>query len=184
MRCVLLLPSALALAVALAPRLAAQDATPPTGAPTVNQVELTPGLVAEVFAGVPSAWAPGQTVYVVRFTFQPGSEIYPHSHPGTVVLAVESGTFGWGLVQGTAHVVRGVGTGGTATEDVTEPGTEVILNPGDAIYYEDDVVHTARNAGDAPVVLLSTLILTAGEPLLMPAGTPMAGMEAEATPAP
>ena len=38
--------------------------------------------------------------------------------------------------------------GGTATEDVTEPGTEVRLNPGDAIHYEDDVVHTARNAGD------------------------------------
>ena len=67
---------------------------------------------------------------------------------------------------------------------MTEPGTEVLLNPGDAIHYEDDVVHTARNAGDGPVVLLSTLVLEAGQPLLMPAGTPMAGMEMEATPTP
>ena len=170
----IVLPSVIVLAVAalvgaLAPRLAAQDATP-----AATQTELTPGLVAEVFAGVPSDRAPGQTVYVARFTFQPGSAIFPHRHPGTVVLAVETGTFTWGLVEGAAHVVRGAGTGGTATEDVTEPGSEVVLNPGDAIYYEDDVVHTARNAGDAPVVLLSTLVLETGQPLLMPAGMEMA----------
>ena len=156
-----------------------QDATPAAAG-----IELAPGLVAEVFAGVPSDRAPGQTLYVVRFTFQPGSEIFPHSHPGTTVLAVESGTLGWTLLEGTAHVVRGAAAGGTATEDVTEPGTEVLLDPGDAIHYEDDVVHTARNAGDGLLVLLSAFVLEAGQPLLMPAGTPMAGMEMEATPAP
>ena len=161
-----------------APSVAAQDATPIAG------IELAPGVVAEVFAGVPSARAPGQTLYVVRLTFQPGSDIFPHSHPGTVVFAAESGTFGWTLVEGTASVVRGAAAGGTATEDVTTPGTEVILNQGDAIYYEEDVVHTARNAGDGPAVVLVGFLLEAGQPLLMPAGTPMAGMEMEATPTP
>jgi hypothetical protein len=50
----------------------------------------------------------------------------------------------------------------------------VILNPGDNIYYEDDVVHTARGAGDGPTVVYGTLVLTAGAPLLMPAGMNMA----------
>jgi quercetin dioxygenase-like cupin family protein len=106
--------------------------------------------------------------------FQPGSEIFPHSHPGTTVLGVESGTFGWTLLDGTARVVRGAAAGNTGqVEEVTEPGTEVILEVGDAIYYEDDVIHTARGAGDEPAVVLGTLVLTTGEPLLMPADMDM-----------
>jgi hypothetical protein len=90
------------------------------------------------------------------------------------VLGVASGSFGWTLVEGTAHVVRGAAAGGTEVEDITEPGTEVILEPGDAISYEDDVVHTARGAGDEPAVVFGTLVLTSGEPLLMPADMDMA----------
>ena len=58
-------------------------------------------------------------------------------------------------------------------EDITAPGTDVILEPGDAIYYEDDVVHTARGAGDEAAVVFGTLVLTSGEPLLMPADMDM-----------
>jgi len=95
------------------------------------------------------------------------------------VLAVESGTFGWTLLAGTAHVVRGAASGApTGAEQLTEPGTDVTLNPGDAIHYEDDVVHTARGAGDEPTVVLGSFVLTTGEPLLMPVemdmGTPVA----------
>ena len=128
---------------------------------------------------MPSDRAPGQTVYLARFIIQPGAEIFPHSHPGTTLLSVESGTFGWTLLQGTAHVVRGAAAGATGpTEDLTKPGTEVILEPGDAIFYEDDVVHTARGAGDDETVVLGTLVLTTGEPLLMPAGMDMSGTPA------
>jgi quercetin dioxygenase-like cupin family protein len=163
----------------LAPRLAAQEATPGP----ISVTELAPGFTAEVFAGAPSARAPEQTVYLARFIFQPGAEIFPHSHPGTTIVGVESGTLGWTLLEGTAHVVRGSASGGTATEDLIEPGTEVILNPGDAIFYEDDVVHTARGASDEETVILGTLVLTSGEPLLMPTDE-MADMATEATPAP
>jgi quercetin dioxygenase-like cupin family protein len=156
----------------------AQDATPAAG--PIKGNELAPGVVAEVFAAAPSARAPGQTVYTARFTFQPGAEIFPHSHPGTTILGVASGSFGWTLLAGMAHVVRGAASGAAGpAEDITEPGTEVILEPGDAIYYEDDVVHTARGAGDEPAVVHATQVLTTGEPRLMPAdmdmgGTPMA----------
>jgi quercetin dioxygenase-like cupin family protein len=155
----------------------AQDSTPTAGG--IVPIELAPGVTAEVLAAAPSAVAPGQTVYVARFVFQPGAEIFPHSHPGTTVLGVLSGTFGWTLDAGVAHVVRGAGSGGTTVEDITEPGMEVILEPGDAIFYESDVVHTARGAGDTEAVVLGSLVLEAGAPLLMPAG-----MDMDATPTP
>lgn len=165
---------------ALAPPLAAQDATPGP----ITLIELAPGVTAEVFAAAPSSRAPDQTVYLARFIFQPDAEIFPHGHPGTTLLGVESGSFGWTLVEGTAHVTRGAASGATGpTEEITEPGVEVILEPGDAILYEDDVVHTARGASDEEAVVLGTLVLTSGEPLLMTAEE-MAGMAMEASPAP
>ena len=166
----LALVALVALAGIFAPGLAAQEATP--GPATV--MELAPGVTAEVFAAAPSGRAPGQTVYLARFVFEPGAEIFPHSHPGTTVLGIVSGDLGWTLVKGTAHVVRGAAAGATGpTEDLTEPGTEVILEPGDEIIYEDDVVHTARGAGDEETVLWGTFVLTTGEPLLMPANMDM-----------
>ena len=155
----------------------AQEATPAAG--PIAVIELAPGVTAEVFAAAPSARAPDQTVYLARFVFQPGAEIFPHSHPGTVVLGVASGSIGWTLLEGSAHVVRGAAAGATGpTEDLTAPGTEVILEPGDAIFYEDDVVHTARGAGDDEAVVFGTLVLTTGEPLLKPADMAMGGTPA------
>jgi quercetin dioxygenase-like cupin family protein len=156
-------------------RVAAQESTPGAAADeAITVIELAPGVTAEVFAGAPSARAPGQTVYLARFVFQPGASIFPHSHPGTVVLGVASGSFGWTLLEGSAHVVRGAAAGATGpVEEITEPGTEVILEPGDAIFYEDDVVHTARGAGDEEALVFGTLVLTSGAPLLMPAGMDM-----------
>lgn len=151
--------------------VSAQDSTPEAAPITVNEV--APGVTAEVLAAAPSVLAPGQTVYTVRFIFQAGAEIFPHGHPGTTVLGVLSGSFGWTLVEGTAHVVRGAGSGGTTVEDITVPGTDVILEPGDAIYYESDVLHTARGAGDEPAVVMGSLVLEAGAPLLMPADMDM-----------
>jgi quercetin dioxygenase-like cupin family protein len=173
------LAAVLLVGSALTSSLDAQEATPGPIAPH----ELAPGVIAEIYAGAPAARAPEQTVYVARFVFQSGAAIFPHSHPGTTILGVQSGTFGWTLVEGTAHVVRGAASGGTATEELTEPGVEVILEPGDAIVYEDDVVHTARGAGEEETVVLGTLVLTSGEPLLMPVAE-MAGMDEAATPAP
>ncbi|MGH2531418.1 MAG: hypothetical protein ACRDJW_03830, partial [Thermomicrobiales bacterium] len=83
------------------------------------------------------------------------------------------------LIAGTAHVVRGAASGAAEpVEDLVEPGADVVLERGDAIYYEDDVVHTARGAGDEPAVVLGTLVLETGQPLIMPAD-----MEMPATPA-
>lgn len=158
--------------VGAGPAFCGEKATPPVGPITANV--LAPGVTAEVLAAAPSAVAPGQTVYVARFIFQPGASIFPHSHPGTTVLGVLSGSFGWTLKAGTAHVIRGAGAGATGpVVDLTKPGTDVVLKPGDAIFYESDVVHTARGAGDKKAVVLGSLVLKAGAPLLMPADMKM-----------
>jgi quercetin dioxygenase-like cupin family protein len=161
-------------------RIGAQEGSPAADGDPIAVLELAPGVTAEIFGAAPSALAPGQTLDLARFTFQPGAEIFPHGHPGTTLLGVESGSFGWTLVAGAAHVVRGAASGAPgATEDLTAPGVDVVLEPGDAIYYEADVVHTARGAGDEPTVVLGTFILETGQPLLMPADMAMDG-----TPAP
>ena len=154
--------------IAASPAVSGEEAAaPPATGITVS--ELAPGVTAEVVSSAPSVVAPGQTVYVARFVFQPGASIFPHGHPGTTVLGVVSGSFGWTLQAGTAHVIRGAGAGATGpVEDLTKPGTDVVLQPGDAIYYESDVVHTARGAGDAEAVILGSLVLKSGAPLLMP----------------
>ncbi len=166
--------TALALAAGVR-HSAAQEATPgtiPTGG--IAAIETEPGITVEVFAVAPSAQAPGQTIYVSRATFQPGAEAAPHNHPGTTVIGVESGLWAWTLLAGTAHVVREAGAGGTAVEDLTEPGTEVLLQRGDAIFYEDDVVHIARGASDEPAVLYGVFVLPSGEPLTIPVDMEMA----------
>ena len=136
-------------------------------------------MTAEVFAGAPSDRAPEQTVYLARFVFQPGGgDLSPQpsrAPPSSVslrVLWVDAGG-------GDSPRRAGAAAGATGpAEDLTEPGTEVILEPGDAIFYEDDVVHTARGASDEEAVVFGTLVLTSGEPLLMPVG-----MDMSATPA-
>jgi quercetin dioxygenase-like cupin family protein len=154
------------------PAFSADRATAKTGPIAVTV--LAPGVTAEVLAAAPSAVAPGQTVYVARFTFQPGASIFPHNHPGTTVLGVLSGSFGWTLKAGKAHVIRHAGAGATGpVEELTEPGADVVLRAGDAIFYETDVVHTARGAGKTPAVVLGSLVLKTGAPLLMPADMKM-----------
>ncbi len=153
---------------------AAQEGSPTAGA-AIALLELAPGVTAEVFGAAPSSGAPGQTLYLARFTFQPDAEIFPHNHQGTTLLGVESGSLGWTLGAGTAHVVRGAAGGAAGpTEDLTAPGTDVVLEPGDAIFYEADVIHTARGASDGPTVVLGTFVLETGQPLLTPVEMPMA----------
>jgi quercetin dioxygenase-like cupin family protein len=149
------------------------DKAAPAAGPIAVTV-LAPGVTAEVLAAAPSAVAPGQTVYVARFIFQPGASIFPHNHPGTTVLGVLSGSFGWTLKAGKAHVIRHAGAGAAGpVEELTEPGMDVVLKAGDAIYYETDVVHTARAVGKRAAIVLGSLVLKAGAPLLMPANMKM-----------
>ena len=43
---------------------------------------------------------------------------------------------------------------GQAREAVTAPGTELVLNPSEGLFYNDDIVQTAEAAGAEPAVAL------------------------------
>jgi quercetin dioxygenase-like cupin family protein len=149
----------------------AQDATPP---PLRQGISLT-----ILGNGLPSA-APDHVLYLIRGMFEPGGWIAPHYHPGAQIFYVDQGTIGFTVYKGPLRLVRA----GTATPtadpgsagEMVPPGTEVLLQPGDWLYYEADVVESARNAGDVPAVFLLSTLYQAGQPLAIftnPEGTPI-----------
>ena len=147
----------------------AQEATPAAGpnltigqlAPLGESFEVIPGVDIELLNEGETAAAPGQSLVLYRVTFS-GGEVPFHIHPGATVFTVESGTFSWTLHAGTVAVTRP----GAATEQVTEPGTELVLNPGEGLSYNADVVHTARAAGDEETSVLVASLFEEGQPFI------------------
>jgi hypothetical protein len=74
-----------------------------------------------------------------------------------------------------APLVRGANTGGANVDEVTDVDAEIGFEPGDAIYHEDNIVHTARIGGEDAAVVNATVLLTSGEPLLIARGPRFAG---------
>jgi quercetin dioxygenase-like cupin family protein len=138
-------------------RTAAQDGTPaaaPAGAV---------GVTIEVRgSGTPDAAADHQ-LGLRRLTFAPGATIATHHHPGALVLTVESGALGYTLQEGDVTLVRAATNGTPGPTEQLEPGVEVILNPGDALF-EQAVVHSARNASDGETIVWLASLIEAGQP--------------------
>ena len=161
-------------------RTTAQEATPAAApnftvgqlAPIGQQFELIPGVDVEFINEGPTAQAPGQSLVLYRVILR-GGEVPSHIHPGTTVLTVESGAMSWTLQAGTVTVTRP----GAAPETVTEPGTEIVVNAGEGLAYNADVVHTARAAGDEETSVLVSSLFETGQPavtLSNEQGTPTA----------
>jgi len=152
-----------------AARLGAQDATPAAApnvvagqlAPLGQQFESSPGIDVEFVNEGPTAQAPGQSLVIYRVTLR-GGEVPSHIHPGTTVLTVESGAMSWTLQAGTVTVTRP----GAAAETVTAPGTEIVVNAGEGLAYNADVVHSARAAGAEPAVVLIAALFEVGQPVI------------------
>jgi quercetin dioxygenase-like cupin family protein len=147
------------LGLLTAPRVpAAQDATP-TG-------EAVP-VVMESLGSASSPDAPGMHLALLRATIAPGFVAPPHVHPGQLIVAVESGSVAYTILGEEGESGRGRFGTPTAAE-VISPGTEVLLGPGEWIIEEPGIVHTFRNPGDEPLVLLVSGLLAEGEPFLQP----------------
>jgi quercetin dioxygenase-like cupin family protein len=150
-------------------QISAQEATPAAAVNlTVGQLapigvpfEALPGVEIEFLTEGQPAATPGQSLILYRIIFH-GGAAPSHIHPGTTAGTVESGTFTWTLLAGTVRVTRP----GAAPEQVTEPGTELILEPGSSLFYNDDVVHTAGSVGDEPASVLVTALFEVGQPFL------------------
>ena len=141
---------------------AAQDATPSSAdAPPLQ------GVAFEVLgSGEPTA-APGQTLAFVRMTIEPGGFIGAHGHPGAQIWYVESGAFSTTMLEGTMRVTRAAEGGTPGPTEQLAAGDEATLTAGDAAFFDADVVHTVRHAGDEPtVVLIPALFAIGEEPLI------------------
>ncbi len=147
----------------------AQDATPaPTGAV---------GITIQMLGLGPTTSAPGLELTLRRTVLAPGGRLPDHTHPGALVIYVESGSFGYTALGGTAELTRAA-VDGTVTPPETMPmGEELVLTPGDWLFVEDPR-DDIRNAGDDDVVLLVAGLTQIGEPFT----TFMEGMDMGATP--
>lgn len=157
----LIAASALAAAVALgliagSGPVFAQDATTPT---------VTAAVVRDVLGGGLPAAAPGKTLQLVRFTIAPGTTLPVHTHPGTQVAWLESGTLRYTVVQGEVPVTRvGPADGSPGPAETLTSGMTTGMGPGDSWVEPEGVAHFAQNAGTEPVVILVASLFTVGEP--------------------
>jgi quercetin dioxygenase-like cupin family protein len=111
--------------------------------------------------------AEGQALVLVRAFFGVGGGIGPHTHPGTLVVSVESGSFGVTLEEESdmeMTVMRSGDAGTPAAAEPLSPGQEAVLNPGDW-FIETGMIHSARTVGDEPVTVTFTGLVAAGQPV-------------------
>ena len=170
--------AAVAAALGLGSRLGARAAQESTPAITSGGEGVTAELMG---AGQPST-TPGMELTLRRVVLAPGGGLAPHSHPGALVIYVESGTWGHTALGGTAQLTRAAVDGTPIPAEEVEIGTEVILTAGDVLFVEDPQDHV-RNAGEDDVVLLIAGLTLVGEPFTTFMDD-MAGMEMGATPTP
>jgi quercetin dioxygenase-like cupin family protein len=114
------------------------------------------------------ATAEGQALVLVRAVFGVGGGIGPHTHPGTLIVAVEAGQFGVTLAEDSTMsmaVMRVSAEPGTpAAEEMLVPGQEAVLEPGD-YFIETGMVHSARTVGEEQAVVTFTGLVEAGQPV-------------------
>ena len=122
----------------------------------------TVGVVGDILGtGQPTA-TPGMELILRRTTISPGGGIPPHSHPGSIVLVVDAGTWGYTPLGGTIQLTRAAVDGTPTPTEEVPMGVEVILTKGDAIFVEDSQ-DEIRNAGEEDVVLLIAALIPVGE---------------------
>ncbi len=159
-----------ATAVMLGTRVSAQEATPAAG---------PVGVTAALLGSGQPAVAPGHELSLRRVTIAPGGGIPAHTHPGALVIYLESGTWGYTALDEGTQLTRAATNGTPGPTEEMAVGEEITLNAGDWIYVEDPS-DDIRNAGDEPVVLLIAGLTRVGEPFT----TIMADMAMEGTPTP
>ncbi len=156
---VALLVTASALAVVSAPTNAQEN--PP---PKPVTIDCATNVSSQVFGATPVGDG-SQTLVQARIIFGPGGIIGSHTHPGTLVVTVESGSLGFTLLEEGEMVVNRAAT--ADTEAAAEPmvqGEEVAVEPGDG-FVETGMVHIGVNLADGTTTVLLAGLITTGEPL-------------------
>jgi len=148
---------------------AAQEATPMgESSPSADQS----AIFLELLGSALTTEVPNKRLTLMRLTLAPGASMFAHTHPGQLVVAVESGTLAYTVLSGAGASVRGA-AGTPIAEEVIPPGTETTFGPGEFLVEPPGVAHTYRNPGNEPVVLLISA-LVGFDVFFQPVETPVA----------
>lgn len=100
---------------------------------------------------------------LLRLTIAPGGGFTAHTHPGTLIASVESGTLDLTQLDDREMSVMRAATG--ASETMTR-GVTLTLDPGDWFVEPEGMVHTVFNTGSEPTVILITGVVDPNQPLV------------------
>jgi mannose-6-phosphate isomerase-like protein (cupin superfamily) len=142
-------------------RLAAAQAPTPTPA-------YAAGVTAEILGRIEPPAAPGYALQLARITFAPGAAVAAHRHSGTTVTTELTGSHAFTVLQGNARLIRagtGTPTAGAEAGEPMELGHEYMIEPGDALVFDESVVHTSHNPTDTPAVLMEAQLRATDHPL-------------------
>ena len=98
------------------------SAAPPEPKPVT--LECATGMTVQVLGNAMPAAAEGQALVLVRASWAPGGGIGPHTHPGSLVVSVESGSFGV-----TLEAEGDMGMAVRRSGDAGTPAAEEMLTP-------------------------------------------------------
>lgn len=117
-------------------------------------------------AGMPQT-AKGQELVQVEIYFAPGGGLTAHTHPGAVVVNVESGALALKMIDMRQGQMEVHPQGATAATPASAMMTnrETVLNAGDW-FVEEGMVHSMRNPGSTTAKVLVSGLIQAGQPLV------------------
>jgi quercetin dioxygenase-like cupin family protein len=150
-------------------RTSAQSGGQPLDLPCADDVSAMP-----LGQAVPDETT-GQVLVSLRVELAPGGRLGDHTHPGTLIVAVESGAFGFTMVDASSddagshaamQIMRAQTGEASPAAETMQAGTEYVLNPGDWIVEPLGMVHSIRTVGDQPTSVLVTGLVTADQPLI------------------
>jgi hypothetical protein len=112
--------------------------------------------------------AEGFTLSITRITFPVGGGDLPHTHPGAAIVTIESGVMGMTPLVGNGTLLR---SGETEAKPL-ELNVEIMLEAGDAAFFDGIHGDVNRTIGDTPVVFLVTALYPTDQPPITLMGTP------------
>lgn len=138
----------------------AQEAPPPKPIDLPCATDMSSQLLGATPVGDGS-----QTLVSARVIFGPNGSLGAHTHPGTLVATIESGSLGFTLLEpGEMNVSRSATADAEATQELLAMGEEVSLQPGDG-FVETGMIHSAQNLAEEPTTVLISGLIETGQPL-------------------
>lgn len=112
--------------------------------------------------------APGQALHLARYVIAPHTSLQPHFHDGTQIGLVVSGTLTYTVLTGRVTVHARGSDGQPIQVAELSDGQTAEVGAGHWLVERADTTHFGANAGDEPLVIVTSSLLRAGAPLATP----------------